>query len=108
MAYLGNDLQVAFPTYRNIDDISGSFNGVTTSFPLTVGGVAPIPAPLNSQQCLISVNGVVQRPDDSGAEGFLLSGGNIVFEGTPEELAKCKESATAASIAEKVLKKSKA
>ena len=83
MAYLGNDLQVAFPTYRNIDDISGSFNGVTTSFPLTVGGVAPIPAPLNSQQCLISVNGVVQRPDDSGAEGFLLSGGNIVFASAP-------------------------
>ena len=83
MAYLGNDLQVAFPTYRNIDDISGSFNGVTTSFPLTVDGVAPIPAPLNSQQCLISVNGVVQRPDDSGAEGFLLSGGNIVFASAP-------------------------
>jgi hypothetical protein len=83
VAYLGNDLQVAFPTYRNIDDISGSFNGVTTSFPLTVGGVAPIPAPLNSQQCLISVNGVVQRPDDSGAEGFLLSGGNIVFASAP-------------------------
>ena len=83
MAYLGNDLQVAFPTYRNIDDISGSFNGVTTSFPLTVDGVAPIPAPVNSQQCLISVNGVVQRPDDSGAEGFLLSGGNIVFASAP-------------------------
>jgi hypothetical protein len=83
VAYLGNDLQVAFPTYRNIDDISGSFNGVTTSFPLTVDGVAPIPAPVNSQQCLISVNGVVQRPDDSGAEGFLLSGGNIVFASAP-------------------------
>ena len=83
MAYLGNDLQVAFPTYRNIDDISGSFNGVTTSFPLTVDGVAPIPAPVNSQQCLISVNGVVQRPDDSGTEGFRLSGGNIIFAAAP-------------------------
>ena len=83
MAYLGNDLQVAFPSYRNIDDISGSFNGVTTSFPLTVDGVAPIPAPINSQQCLISVNGVVQRPDDSGTEGFRLSGGNIIFASAP-------------------------
>jgi hypothetical protein len=90
VAYLGNDLQVAFPTYRNIDDISGSFNGVTTSFPLTVGGVAPIPAPLNSQQCLISVNGVVQRPDDSGAEGFLLSGGNIVFASAPISSLRCR------------------
>jgi hypothetical protein len=36
--YIGQDLQVAFPSYTNIDDISGSFDGVTTSFPLTVGG----------------------------------------------------------------------
>ena len=83
MAYLGNDLQVAFPVYRNIDDISGSFNSSATSFPLTVNGVAPVPAPLYSQQCLISVGGVVQRPDDSGSEGFRLSGSNIVFASAP-------------------------
>jgi excinuclease ABC subunit A len=35
-------------------------------------------------------------------------GGMVVFEGTPEELAVCKTSATAASIAENVLKKAKA
>lgn len=83
MAYLGNDLQVAYPTYRNIDDISGSFNGSTTSFALLVNGVAPVPLPLNSQQCLISVAGVLQRPDDTGTEGFRLSGGNIVFSSAP-------------------------
>lgn len=83
MAYLGNDLQVAYPTYKNIDDISGSFNSSTTSFPLRVNGVAPVPPPLNSQQCLISVGGVVQRPDDSGSEGFRLSGGNIIFASAP-------------------------
>ena len=83
MAYLGNDLQVAFPVYRNIDDISGSFNSATTSFALTVNGVAPVPAPLYSQQCLISVGGVIQRPDDSGTEGFRLSGGNIIFASAP-------------------------
>jgi hypothetical protein len=81
--YLGNDLQVAFPTYRNIDNISGSFNGVTTSFPLLVNGVAPVPQPLNESQCLISVNGVIQKPDPSGASGFRLSGGNIVFSAAP-------------------------
>jgi len=81
--YIGNDLQVAFSTYKNIDDISGSFNGVTTSFALLVNGVAPAPLPLNSNQCLISVGGVVQRPDDTGAEGFRLSGGNIVFSSAP-------------------------
>ena len=83
MAYIGNNLQVAFPTYKNIDDISGSFNGSTTSFALLVSGVAPSPLPLNSQQCLISVGGVIQRPDDTGAEGFRLSGGNIVFSSAP-------------------------
>lgn len=83
MAYLGNNLQAAFSSYRNIDDISGSFNGATTSFPLLVNGSAPSPLPINSNQCLISVNGVVQRPDDSGTEGFRLSGGNIVFSAAP-------------------------
>jgi hypothetical protein len=81
--YIGQDLQVAFPSYTNIDDISGSFDGVTTSFPLTVSGVAPVPAPLGSNQCLISVDGVVQRPDDTGTEGFRLSGGNIIFSSAP-------------------------
>lgn len=83
MAYLGNDLQVAYPSYKNIDDISGSFNGSTTSFALLVNGSAPVPLPLNSQQCLISVGGVIQRPDDSGTEGFRLSGGNIIFSSAP-------------------------
>jgi hypothetical protein len=48
-----------------------------------VNGVAPVPAPQSSNQCLISVNGVVQKPDDTGASGFRLSGGNIVFSAAP-------------------------
>ena len=83
MAYIGNDLAVAYPSYRNIDDISASFNGSTTSFALLVNGTAPVPQPLNSQQCLISVGGVLQRPDDTGSEGFRLSGGNIIFSSAP-------------------------
>ncbi len=83
MAYLGNTLQVAFPSYRNIDDVSGSFNGVTTTFPLRVSGAAPVPFPISSNQCLISVGGVVQRPDDSGTEGFRISGTNIIFSSAP-------------------------
>jgi hypothetical protein len=83
VAYLGNTLQVAFPSYRNIDDISGSFNGVTTTFALRVSGAAPVPFPISSNQCLISVGGVVQRPDDSGTEGFRISGTNIIFSSAP-------------------------
>jgi hypothetical protein len=83
MAYLGNSPVLSQQEYRNIDNISASFNGVTTSFPLLVNGVAPVPAPQSSNQCLISVNGVVQKPDDTGASGFRLSGGNIVFSAAP-------------------------
>ena len=43
---------------------------------------------------------------DLGPEGG-KNGGHLVFEGTPEELAKCEDSATAKSIAEKVLKTAK-
>lgn len=83
MAYIGNNLQAAFTSYLNIDDISSSFNGVTTSFALRVNGVTPSPFPVNSQQCLISVGGVIQRPDDTGSEGFRLSGSNIIFSSAP-------------------------
>jgi hypothetical protein len=83
MAYLGNNLQAAFSSYKIIDDISASFNGSTTLFPLTVNGIAPVPAPINVQQCLISVGGVPQEPDSSGVDGFNLVGGNIVFSSAP-------------------------
>ena len=81
--YIGNDLQVAFPSYRIIDDISSGFNGGTTSFALVTNGTSPIPFPVNSQQVLISVNGVIQEPDPTGSAGFKLSGTNIVFSSAP-------------------------
>lgn len=83
MAYLGNNLQTAFPNYRSVDDISGSFNGSTTSFALTIGGSSPVPLPISPQQCLISVNGVIQKPDTTGTTGFNLVGTNIVFATAP-------------------------
>jgi hypothetical protein len=83
MPYLGNNLQAAFPSYTNIDDISGSFNSVLTTFPLNVGGATPVPFPVNPQQCLISVNGVIQKPDSTGVSGFNLVGSDIVFASAP-------------------------
>jgi len=44
---------------------------------------------------------------DLGPEGG-KNGGTIVFEGTPEDLAKCEQSYTAKSIEEKVLKREQA
>jgi len=83
MAYLGNSPVLSAQTYQNIDDISGSFNGSTTSFALKVNGVAPVPFPTQTNQCLISVNGVIQKPDDTGASGFRISAGNIIFSSAP-------------------------
>ena len=83
MPYLGNNLQAAFPSYRVIDDISSGFNGVLKTFALKLGGVTPSPFPLNPQQCLISVNNVILKPDSTGASGFNLTGGNIVFATAP-------------------------
>ena len=81
--YIGNDLQVAESGNKIIDDISSSFNGSTTSFALLVGGAAPVPFPINTQQIYISVNGVIQEPDPTGSAGFKLLGNNIVFSSAP-------------------------
>jgi hypothetical protein len=73
MPYIGNNLQVAFESYKAIDDISSSFNGSTTAFNLHVGGVTPTPFPKIPQNCLISVGGVIQEPDDTASSQILFS-----------------------------------
>jgi hypothetical protein len=83
MSYIGNNLQVAYPSYRVIDDISSGFNGVLKTFALRVAGSTPIPFPINPQQCLLSVNNIVQKPDSTGVAGFTLTGSNIVFATAP-------------------------
>jgi len=70
MPYIGNNLQVAFESYKAIDDISSSFNGTTKVFNLHVNGATPSPFPKIPQNCLISVGGVIQEPDDTGGTGF--------------------------------------
>ena len=82
MPYIGNTIRAA-DDYRLIDDISSGFNGSTTQFALQVAGSAPVPFPKSPQQVLISVNGVIQEPDPTGASGFNLVGTNIVFSSAP-------------------------
>ena len=61
-----------------LDDISGSFNGVALSFPLTRSGTAIFP--VNAQQLRIVLGGVIQSP---GAV-YDVSGSNIVFTTAPD------------------------
>ena len=83
MGYIGQSPQIAQSNYQSIDDISSSFDGSTTSFALQVGGVSPVPFPIASENCLISVGGVIQEPDGTGTNGFQLTGTNIVFSAAP-------------------------
>jgi hypothetical protein len=82
MPYIGNTIRAA-DDYRLIDDISSGFNGSETDFALQVAGSSPVPFPKSPQQVLISVNGVIQEPDPTGASGFNLVGTNIVFSSPP-------------------------
>jgi hypothetical protein len=84
VGYLGNNLQAAYSSYLLIDSLTASFNGTTTSFPLRVNGITPVPFPVNEQNVLISVGGVPQKPDPTGAEGFRFSGSNIIFSSAPK------------------------
>ena len=61
-----------------IDDISGSFNSVTQSFPLTTSGFAL--SVVNNASLRISLGGVIQSP---GVD-YSVSGTNIVFTTAPE------------------------
>jgi len=81
MAYIGNS-PANVGNYQIVDDISSSFNGSLTSFALTSGSIAITPA--KSGQLLVGVNGVLQEPDDTGSNGFKVSGSNVVFSSAPE------------------------
>ena len=81
MAYIGNS-PANVGNYQIVDDISGSFDGNETSFALASGSVTITPA--KSGQLLVGVNGVMQEPDDTGTNGFKVSGSNIVFSSEPE------------------------
>jgi len=80
MAYIGNS-PANVGNYQVVDDISASFNGTLTSFALTANSLVINPA--KSGQLLVSINGVLQEPDDTGTDGFKVSGSNIVFSSAP-------------------------
>lgn len=50
---------------QEIDDISGSFNGATVAFPITISGGLPIPAGPGTSQLVIALGGITQTPGDA-------------------------------------------
>jgi len=68
MPYLGNSPSSG--GYHKLDSLTAS---ATDTYALTLGGSAYYPATAN--QLLVSLNGVIQAPQDS----FTISGSNIVF-----------------------------
>ena len=79
MGYIG--VQPAKGQYRKLTDISSSFNGVLTSFQLSVppGGVNYYIIPSSPQQLLISLNNVIKNP---GVD-YTVIGSQIVFTTAP-------------------------
>ena len=76
MAYVGKAPQSG--RYSILDDISGSFTGSTPGpFNLTVNGSAI--SPQNEANCIISVSGVVQDPQNA----FIITGSQITFTSNP-------------------------
>ena len=80
MAYIGNS-PANVGNYQIVDDISSSFNGSLTTFALATNSVAITPT--KAGQVLISINGVMQEPDNAGTDGFKVSASNVVFSSAP-------------------------
>ena len=80
MAYIGNS-PANVGNYQIVDTIASSFNASLTSFALASGGITITPA--KSGQLLVAINGVLQQPDDTGTNGFKVSGSNVVFSSPP-------------------------
>jgi hypothetical protein len=76
MAYLGNTPQIG--QYRKMDNLT--FDGSTSTFNITVDGVAVTPP--TSYSMLISLGNVVLNP----GVGFSISGATISFASPPATL----------------------
>ena len=80
MPYIGRGLGPS-GAFRILDDVSGSFNGSTTTFALSSGSASlTIGLP---QTLVIAVDGVVQEPGTA----YTISGSNIVFAAAPQAAA---------------------
>ena len=75
MAYIGR--QLVRGENRQLDDISSSYNGSTTTFNLLVLGTASSPGSVN--QLWISIGGIMQKPSTD----FTVAGNQVTFTTAP-------------------------
>ena len=64
---------------RELDNISGYFNGILTTFDLMIGNVPITPYPTRPEQLIISIGGVIQNP----GEDYNLIGNTKIEFSTP-------------------------
>jgi hypothetical protein len=89
MAYIGRE-----PLRGEIilmDSIESSFNGVLQTFNLTrtIDGVTSDFYPIVTHQLLVSLGGVIQKPDTSGVSGFKVNANQITFAVAPASGVSC-------------------
>jgi hypothetical protein len=75
MAYVGNVPQIG--NYRKMDDLTPQFNGLLTTFNITVGGQAVTPP--TAYAMIVVLNGEMLNPDID----FSISGPTISFANPP-------------------------
>ena len=75
MAYIGRSLQTG--SFRQLDDISSSFNGSPTAFTMQVNSTNVSLGDVN--QILLSLGGVIQKPGTD----FTVSGSTLTFTTAP-------------------------
>lgn len=89
MAYIGREPLGGEVILLN--SIESQFNGVLTTFNLTrtVSGVTSAFYPVGSEQLLVSLGGVIQKPDTTGDTGFRIAFNTIIFAVAPVAGTSC-------------------
>ena len=72
--------ELGFVEQITVDDISSGFNGVTTSFNLTRNGGIATYYPESAYKLIVSLNGVIQEPNES----YTITSGTIGFSSAPQ------------------------
>ena len=70
-----------------LDSIESQFNGSLSSFTLQRNGTNFLPA--QSEQLLVSLNNVIQRPNSTASNGFVLNSSSITFSSAPATSTPC-------------------